>query len=184
MVENTIEENPGKSFWRDAIGNGLITGSMLLLCVLINEFTEHELVNVIGVVQFVALAGSIYIFTRQRSLKYGDGGFSFSQSMAYIVVMMVFTGLLTGIGDYVSYVFISPDYYGPLIEEAMDSNRAYQMYDGEMLEWLRVVIRAMYRNPVFFMFAGVIGKIIYGGLIGLFASSLIKREPVVTGTNE
>ena len=140
MVENTIEENPGKSFWRDAIGNGLITGSMLLLCVLINEFTEHELVK--------------------------------------------FTGLLTGIGDYVSYVFISPDYYGPLIEEAMDSNRAYQMYDGEMLEWLRVVTRAMYRNPVFFMFAGVIGKIIYGGLIGLFASSLIKREPVVTGTNE
>ena len=93
MVENTIEENPGKSFWRDAIGNGLITGSMLLLCVLINEFTEHELVNVIGVVQFVALAGSIYIFTRQRSLKYGDGGFSFSQSMAYIVVMMVFRGM-------------------------------------------------------------------------------------------
>lgn len=175
MTDNIIE-NPGRTMWRDAARYGGIIGLALMASMLINEFSGHRLAILKGAIDFCVLVGFIYVFARRRSQIYGSSGFSFAQSIGYIILMMVFAGVITGVAEYLAVNFISPVYYEEAFGVAFESNPLIAA-NIEMYESSLEVIDELLKNPVIYIVGGVIGQIIYGGIIGLFVSAVIKRAP-------
>ncbi len=184
-MNTTATDNPTKTLWRDAAAEGGIIGTILFIAMLLDDFTAHELAEVIYFIKVVVLAGGIYIFTRRRSQKYAATGFTIRQAMNYIFAMMVFTGFITGIENYLAIKFIAPDFYQSAFENAQASVKTImesmrnttgdrQIWDELILEyenrWLDTV-----NNPITYIISGMVGKIIAGGIIGIFVSPMIRH---------
>ena len=185
MEKSHSTQNPGKSLWYDAARDGGMIGLFFFVTMLLTELSrgsldetwQIRLTSFVGVINFCVFAACIYIFTRKRSLGYADYGFTFSQSMGYIVVMMIFTGFVSGIGDYMAINVLSPDYYADKFDDALYDN-PFLKVKPELMEESAQMVKALLKNPVYYIFVGISGKIIYGGIIGLFVSSVVKRPPL------
>ncbi len=181
-------EDPGKTFWRDAAADGGILGVMLLVVMLLDEFTNHQLTAVAFLLKAIILAASIYILAYRRSLKYHDAGFSIGQGMKFIVAMTGFAGFITGIGNYLAVNFISPDYYQIALDQAYlslkDSLEGLIENAGmSAAEYWRRVDNAMH-SPITYLVSGVLGKVVVGAVIGAFVAPMVKRTPVSGNSNE
>lgn len=187
-MNTTATDNPTKTLWRDAAADGGIIGAILFIVMLLDDFTGHEIAGAIYLIKIVILAGGIYIFARRRSLKYAETGFSIRQAMNYIIAMMVFTGFITGIENYLAVKFISPDFYQASLENAqatahniMESMRNWvgESQTGDELineyerRWLETV-----NSPITYIISGIVGKVIAGGILGIFISPRIRRLPI------
>lgn len=187
-MNTTATDNPTKTLWRDAAADGGIVGAILFIVMLLDDLTGHELAGAIYLIKIVILAGGIYVFARRRSLKYAETGFTVRQAMNYIIAMMVFTGFITGIENYLAIKFISPDFYQASLENAQASvngimesirNRAGGSEIGEEFinEYQRRWLEAV-NSPVTYIISGIVGKVIAGGLLGIFISPRIRRLPI------
>lgn len=184
-MDDTHNLNPGKTLWPDAARDGGIIGALLFTTMLLNELMRANLSEIwqervtalVGIINFFILAGCLFVFTRRRSVVYGNSGFSFAQAMGYIVTMMIFTGFITGMADFLAMNVISPDYYALKLDEAMKSNPLLEIRP-DLWEDSARMMRAWLKSPLYFLLLGILGKVIYGGIIGLFVSAVAQRPPV------
>lgn len=167
-----------RSYWRDAAVAGGIIGLLLFLVAVVNVNVEAKSVKtMLSLVNFLILGYFIYYFARKRSLKYGSEGFTYGQSMSYILAMMIFTGFIMGIGNYLLINFIAPEAYEQIFEEALEAN---PFYDPDTMDGLITTIR---RNVFINLFSGIFSYVLYGGILGLIASAFIKRKPDIFAEN-
>lgn len=173
-----------KSYWSDAAKAGAIMGVLLFAVSLADAMFElGGAKGMISLLSFAVLAIFIYKFGKDRSLKQGPKGFTYGQSMGYILAMMLFTGIITGFGNFLLQNYIAPEYYQGLFEEALSRNPFFDPDSPTMGEVLDMS-RKMMKSPVFLVFSGIIGMVIYGGIIGLLASAFIRKRPdVFAGDN-
>ena len=185
-MNTTATDNPTKTLWRDAAAEGGIIGTILFIAMLLDDFTAHELAEVIYFIKVVVLTGGIYTFTRRRLLKYTETDFTVRHTMNYIFAMMIFTGFITGIENYLAIKFIAPDFYQPALDNAQtsgkeiiesisnmtgDSQTMNEMINEYENRWLDTV-----NNPITYIISGIVGKVIAGGIIGILISLKIKRQ--------
>lgn len=168
----------GKTFWQDASVGGAVLGLVNLAEVALSVM----LPSAAGVVSIASLIATIYLiiyFTRKRVPLYGHYGFSYGQSMDFIVVMGLFAGVMQGAGQVILANFLFTDYYNELLIATQQQMR--DVYSGmlkgeqmtQMMEWSRKAIFSPAVVLVSNIYSNVIGK----AFLGLFASLVIKRDP-------
>lgn len=178
-----MEQSLKKTFWSDAAIGGAVIGVALFAVALADALFELDGAGGgIRLLNFAVLAFFIFIFGRRRSLKYGADGYTFSQSMGYILAMMLFTGLITGLTNYLLYNYVAPEYVMERYEAAFMNNPMINSDSQLGRQYLDAAV-SLLRNPLFLVFSGIFGWVIYGGCLGLIASAFIKRKPDIFDGN-
>ena len=171
-------ENYTKTHWKDAAQGGTSLGvAIALFSIVAGALGLYERAPwVISMFNFAAIAVTVYVFGQRRAACYGERGFSYGQSLAFIASMMLFAGFLAGIGNFITYRWVITDYYANYIEEYLDVFSA-TMKTNLPAGW-RAMMRAMMSNPVMIIFSTLFNIVIYGVFIGLVASVFIKRPEI------
>lgn len=175
-------EDYKKSFWKDAAKAGGVLGlaifgfyalSMLLKLEISAAWTKSTF-------EFMAIAITIYYYGKRRAELYGNDGFTYAQSLSYILAMMLFAGVIVGFGQFILQT-AAPEYY----QEVMDIAMAKQgvNIDSQALEQSMDLVMKMMKNPIVMVLSGIFGMLIYGLFIGILASIFIKR-PANIFTND
>lgn len=166
------ETNLKKAAWREAATGGLILGAIFIVIIVAEYFIrlEPSYAWVTGALNFFSIIAVSYIYARKVSNMYGAAGFTYPQSIGFILKMMLFAGVLAGIGQFVMQTYVDPEYYRELIERTLTSQ-------GFSDELVNEAVEAMWtlKNPLMMVFSGMLSMVVYGGLIGLFVSAFVKR---------
>lgn len=173
-------ENVEKSFWIDSAKAGCVLGLVLTVLLVISwglslDIEAAWFKNILG---FFAIVATIYIYGKRRSVLYGDAGFTYGQSISFIITIMLFAGFLYGITCFLMQNHIAPDYYKEakdiaLMEAGID-------LDSEVAEFS---MRLMKSLP-FFIFLSILNMVIYGLFVGLLVSIFIKRPAKIFSDHE
>lgn len=175
-----MEKNAVKSVWADAPKGGAVIGIIVTAVLFLKVWLTASgagagLGWLISMAEFCAVGYCIYYFSRERGRMYGWMGYSYGQSMGYIMAMMLFAGFIYGVGYYFLVNYISAGYFSDMFDQMFEQMRG--MLGGLMTdESVDMTYRAL-RNPFYWIFYGVVAMLIYGGILGLFASAFVKRSP-------
>ncbi len=174
-------KNRKKLAWREAATGGLNLGLTLIAIMVISYYLGHKNASlswVSGLLNFVALVFFSFYYARRVSCYYLATGFSYPQSLAFILKMMLFTGVLAGIGQFVLLNYLDPDYYTQMIETMLRESKVKE-------EDISLAMEAgAMRNPIVMVLSGVIGMMLYGGMIGLVVSVFVKRPPITPPSDQ
>lgn len=166
------EQNLKHISWKMAMTGGLLLGAALVAFMFLGYFMRDAASYswIVSMLEFAVLAGTIYWYAHKMAVIHGAAGFSFGQSMGFIIKMMLFAGVISGIGTYLLYHVVAPEYYTNL----MEANLLKQGLSESYVETTMKMMAAM-TNPIVMIISGILGMIVYGGVVGLVVSALVKR---------
>ena len=95
--------------------------------------------------------------------------------MAFVLRMSLFAGILGGLGMFVLYKWIDPEFFRQQMDLAI-ATYVENGWDEKAVESAGTIAARMMGNPLFVVFSGVGTMIIYGGLLGLIVSLFVKRH--------
>lgn len=166
-------ENLKKLSWKLAATGGMILGLVFIFIMIIGyaQNLEKSYSWITGVTEFIALVIITYIYAKKMADAYGNEGFTYGQSVGFILKMMLCAGVFAGIGQYVLYNYIDPDYYQEMMELALLNQGMSNVMIAENMD----AILRMVTSPIFMVLGGMFGMVLYGGLIGIFVSAFVKK---------
>lgn len=163
------------TFWSDASQGGAILGlASIVLSTLGIVFTKLS-----GLFSFVSIIVIIYLlffFTRRRASLFTKEGFTYGQSLGFIVAMGIFAGIITGAFQIVASNWLFPNYYENTFNTLLTA-LAQTGLSNEEIETTANMYRTMLFSPLPSLVWSVIGSIIGHGFYGLFISIGTKRDP-------
>ncbi|RHO71220.1 DUF4199 domain-containing protein [Alistipes sp. AF48-12] len=92
-----------------------------------------------------------------------------------VLRMSLFAGILGGLGMFVLYKWIDPEFFRQQMDLAI-ATYVENGWDEKAVESAGTIAARMMGNPLFVVFSGVGTMIIYGGLLGLIVSLFVKRH--------
>jgi hypothetical protein len=177
-----------KEFWRSASNRGFIGGAALFAANLIGWGLKLEAGNswLYELLIFCVLCPLIIVTGRRNARAAGAAGYSYGQAIGYVLAVMLFAGVVYGVGRYLMTNFIAEAYYTELylgqVDAALAVYQSNPMYDS-MLD-MRDIMVAMNRNPFFLIFSSVIELLFKGGFLGLVACAFVVRKPDIFAAAE
>lgn len=166
-----------KAFWLEASRGGLILGLILFIWSTVSYYFDmgFDYGSVVSVVQFLLLLGGVFYFAKRMATIRGNVyGFTYGQSMGFILALMLFTGIIYGVGEYILQVIVDPQYFSDLFEMTLYKSNLDERLIEETLK-SRKMMTGIMQNPFVMIFSGIFTMVIYGGLIGLIVSAFIKK---------
>lgn len=122
---------------------------------------------------FVVICPAI-IYTGKRNASHaGPEGYSYGRAMGFVLAMMMFAGIVYGVGRFLIINFMGIEYYSTLNENVADTLAVF--YRNSLLE--KDAIMGMLRNPFHLIFEGVIGLVFRGGFLGLVLCAFVYKQP-------
>lgn len=171
-----------KTFWSDAGKAGAVLGLVMAAF----AFAAYALglgenaLRVIGIFNFIAIAVTIYIYGRQRAVKFAGAGatFSFFDSLLYSLAIVLFAGFIFGVGQWIIITWITGDAYRQSIEASITQSRQVlqSMMPQDQIEQSVEMVRALSVNPVFIIISYMMNVLVTGLLIGLLTAVFIRTE--------
>ncbi len=169
-----------KSHWDDAAKAGGILGLAYLIVVIIGWLTRLDLSSnawIMAGLTYLTIAVCEFYFARKRAGLFGGRGFTYGQSMGFIMSMMLFAGFLTGVITLLMHKVVAPEYYREILDVAIDKQLGtLQDSDPENFEHAVSIMEKMYHNPIMITVSSIFSMLLAGGLIGLLVSIFVKRE--------
>ena len=175
-------ENSRKYYWQQAAKGGTIIGFVTVGFALLKYAVGladvkfwSTLVGVADVVVFIAL---LYAFTKRMSAAADPVmGFTYGRCLGFVASMMLFTGIIMGVYTAIFNNFIAPENVKETIDGVM---LLYQvMVLDDQFYWMYGMLSRMMMNPLWLLFAGIIGYVFQGVFFGLFTSAAAKKNPDV-----
>lgn len=166
------------SFWNDASRCGAIVGAVhaafacLGMC-----FTSMALL-----ISLVALVAQIWLLARyasRRSALFVKEGFSYSQSLGFIVSMGLFAGVVSGAYEIVASNFLFTETYESNLNNILAVYSQLGTFDNAALDSMSKLYRSMLFSPVPVLLTQVFSLVLSYGFYGLFISIGTKREPAL-----
>lgn len=173
-----------KTFWSDAAKAGFVLGilSALLMVAAWVFKLDGSLSWLNNILSYVIIIGCLYVFGKKRAAVHGDAGFSYGQSLSFIIASMLFAGVIIGLATYLMQSVVAPEYYQELRDVAV-MNAGIDV-DSAEYEMSMSMVDKMMNNPVTMVFAGMIGMIFSGFFIGLIISIFVKKQPNIFAENK
>lgn len=171
-----------KEFWKSAMNWGMICGVALFVISLISWVLKLE-VNKMNwaaeLMRFAVIFVLILYTGRRNAAMTGSEGYPYGRAVGFIFAMMLFAGIVAGVGQFLMANFIARDYYDAL--NAAQFETALRMYQGTPME-VRIsemgdqMVR-MLANPFVLIVSMVANFVIKGGFLGVIMGVFIKRNP-------
>lgn len=166
-----METTLNKTAWREAATGGLWLG--VVFCGLLGLgylWRENAgLALLASMLQFAVLFVLPFLYTRKLAGFYGTAGFTYTQGLSFIIRLMLFAGVITGLGQFILQNYVDPEYY----REVTEKSAVIWKFSSEQLEAMLVAMR----NPLLMILGGIFSMVLYGGLMGLFVAVFTKRQP-------
>ncbi len=171
-----------KQFWQNASNWGLITGAALFVVGLLGWALDVESLHSGGfreLVLLVVFVSVILVSGRRNAALAGPEGYPYGRAVGFVFAMMMFAGIVCGVGQFVLTNFIARDYFDALNASRMDA--ALTMYQGtpmyeQVLAGRDMAVRWM-ANPIFLIFGSVLELVFKGGFLGLILCAFLKKNP-------
>ncbi len=170
-----------KQFWQRASNWGLICGGALFVMNLIGWALKLETTStwLYELLLFIVICPVIVYTGRKNAQLAGPEGYSYGRAVGFVFAMMLFAGIVYGVGRFLIVNFIARDYYDALnaqtMETALAVYRNTPMYD-QMLG-MRDMMVGMMANPFILIINGIWGLVIKGGFLGLILCAFLKKNP-------
>lgn len=163
-------------FWIEALKGGTLIGLVTVAFSLLVQFSESTTwVNIINfastVVTILLLAGYLRRFARFHTR---EEGFSYGRGVGFVVAMMLFVGVLSGIYSAVMANF----FLKAELLESVDVMMAQMqdMISADQFESTYNMMRSSVTNPMILTLSSVLGNALYGLFLGLVLSIITRRQ--------
>jgi hypothetical protein len=173
-----------KQFWQSASNLGFLGGAALFAVNLIAWPLKLESGSGLGLelMKFVVICTLIVLTAKRNATASGPEGYSYGRAVGFVFAMMMFAGIVYGVGRFVLMNFIASEYYNTLNEQTVDAfllgmsaalpSEQLDMYIGQ-----RELFLGMLTNPFFLIFQGILELVIKGGFLGLVVCAFFTRKP-------
>ncbi|MFI3331184.1 MAG: DUF4199 domain-containing protein [Rikenellaceae bacterium] len=177
--------NNKKEFWNSAARDGLFFGLALVVLVFLGVAFRLDLDHgaVSSMLSFLVIAMSVSMFSKKRSLSRGKLGYSYGQSMGYILAIAAFAGFIFGVGQFFVWNYVAPEYYQEILDKTIEIARVSLEADINA-EMALDIYQKMVQNPVVIVISSIFTVMCYSCFIGLLVSVFVKRFPQLDENNE
>ncbi len=166
------------SFWNDASRCGAILGAVHALFACLGMCFQ-SMALLISLVALVAQIWLLARFTSRRSALFAREGFSYSQSLGFIVAMGIFAGIVNGAYEIIAGNFLFTETYEANLSNILAIYSQMGTFDNAALDSMSKVYRSILFSPVPVLLAQVFSLVLSYGFYGLFISIGTKREPAL-----
>ncbi len=170
-----------KQFWQTASNWGFLIGAGLFAMNIIGWALKLEATNswLYELLLFVVICPMIIYTGKRNARNAGPDGYSYGHAVGFVFAMMMFAGIVYGVGRFLIINFMGLEYYSAINESAIDN--AFMIYQNfpqfdSMLE-MRDTMLGWLRNPFYLIFEGVIGMVFRGGFLGLVLCAFVYTKP-------
>ncbi len=162
--------------WREAATGGLYLGIVYAALSIATRYLQanQQLVSVISAVSFFSVAGFLFAYATRMSRHYGNQGYTFLQSMRFILKMSMFAGIIAGIGMFIQNK-IAPETIRQQLEVMRDLYIG-KGWDAQLIDQSVSMTEQLMLNPLFVVIGGIGSMILYGGLLGIIISLFVRRR--------
>ena len=171
------------SFWSDASRGGAIVGLANMVASLLAMLLP-SMSCVFNLAIFVVTIYLLFYFTRKRAAQFEDEGFTFSQSLGFIVAMALFAGIISGAYQIVASNFLFTEKFEEVLTTSMATLKQTGVYNADMMESMSGLMRSYIFSPIPVLMSNILSNVLYYGFLGLFISIGTKREPNIFETND
>ena len=164
------------SFWNDASRCGAIVGVVQALFACLG-MSYQSMSLLISLVALVAQIWLLARYTSRRSALFAKEGFSYAQSLGFIVSMGIFAGIMIGAYE----IKASNFHYTATYKTKQNNNLAVYSqlgtFDNAAIDSMPKLYRSMLFSPVPVLLTQIFSLVLSYGFYGLFISIGTKREP-------
>ena len=163
------------TLWSDASRGGAIIGLVSIALTTLGILIP----KVSGILSFVSVVVLIYLlfyFTRRRASLYTKDGFTYGQSLGFIVAMGIFSGIIAGAYQIVASNWLFTAHFEETYKTLMGILSQAGISNEEM-EATAEMYRSMLFSPLPALIWSIFGNVFGNGFYGLFISIGTKREP-------
>lgn len=114
---------------------------------------------------------------------YAEEGFTYSQSLGFIVAMAIFAGIVAGAYQIVASNFLFTETFEQSLATTITTLKQTGVYDNAMMDQMSGMMRSYIFSPIPSLISNIVGNIFLFGFYGLFISIGTKREPDIFDTN-
>lgn len=178
MESNLENSSPG--MFKPALNYALIISVVMIIVGLIFYLAGHPTANIKVYLEYaIIIAGLSYAAIVFRN-EYSGGFITYGQSLGFIVVTGLITGVILGIWTYIYLGILAPEVMEIIREETIENAyaAAYRfnpnISDAEIDAMIDIQLRL--QRPGFLAFMNLIGYTFQALIFGLIISIFIKRK--------
>ncbi len=162
--------------WREAATGGLYLGIVYAALSIATLYLQNnqQIVSIISAISFFSVAGFLFAYATRMARQYGNRGYTYLQSMRFVLKMSMFAGVIAGIGLFIQNK-INPESIRQQLEVTRDLYIG-KGWDAQLIDQSFSMTEQLMLNPLFVVIMGVGSMLVYGGLMGLIVSLFVRRK--------
>ena len=164
------------NFWSEASRGGAIIGLVCTAFSLLGMLIP-SVAFVFNLASFVAIIYLLFHFTRSRAALYTQEGFTFAQSLGFMVAMALFTGIVAGAYQIVASNFFFTEKYEEILNTTIATYSQMGVLDNATIDKMSSMMRNYIFSPIYVLISNVLSYLFYFAFLGLFISLGTKRDP-------
>lgn len=173
-----------KEFWTEALKGGTLIGLVVVAFAIVMQFAGEKvaLATILNIASTVISILLVFALLRKFAARSSAAeGFSFGRGVGFVVAMMLFVGVISGV-----YSAVMANFF--IREEVLASVYMVMVDMQDLLpagEFERTydLMRASVVNPFILTLSSVISNVFFGLLMGVCLSALTRRQPDIFADN-
>jgi hypothetical protein len=163
------------NFWQQSASAGLIIGALSIAAILLGymltnvlELQEKALLissSLLGFFKIVILFTLLWNAAVRYARSQPEGTFSVAHGMGFIVMVMVFAGFLSGIGYYIQFVKLQPDYISDTVNQMLQGKEETAQFTKQLLS-----------SAAYWIMIAMFQMAFYGVIYGVFIAYFVRRR--------
>ena len=170
------------NFWSDASRGGAILGLAGVVFSLLG-MAVSSIAFIASLANFVITIYLLFYFTRRRATLYTEEGFTYTQSLGFIVAMAIFAGIIAGAYQIIASNFLFSEMFEETVATSIATLKQTGIYNNDMMDQMSSMMRSYIFSPIPAFLSNIVGNVLLFGFYGLFISIGTKREPDIFDTN-
>lgn len=171
-----------KSFWSEASRGGAIVGVATVVISMIG-MAIPSISFLTSLATFVLTIYLLFYFTRRRSMLFLKEGYTYSESLGFIVAMGIFAGIISGAYQIVASNFLFKETFEQTFNTTIATLEQTGIYTSDMIDQMSSMMRSYTFSPIPSLLANIFANVLYFGFCGLFISIGTKREHEIFDIN-
>ncbi|CDN32071.1 hypothetical protein BN938_1994 [Mucinivorans hirudinis] len=159
---------------------GVLWVALSFLSYVFNNNTVMNFINSIGGLGILIWA-LIFYGKKVAHLKDVDGvGFSYGQAFGFSILMLLLSGVIVGIGQWLLHNVVDPEFYAKVNKEATEA--AVKMVGGKMDSRMIASMQEAQDKMkiIWWVIANSMGTMcLLGGFVALITSAVVRRKPQI-----
>lgn len=172
-----------KEYWNTVLTAGLVLGVLYAAAGFLTYATygNSAMGWIISVLGFAVIAWSLYYYGKKVAVITDvDGmGFSYGKAVGFSIMVLLLSGVITGISQWLLQNVIDPEFYAQIHREALEN--VIKLMPSATDEQIAASKKSldMMHQIWYVIGASMLSMVLLGGLVALITSVFVQRKPRV-----